>query len=70
VREGAFDPTIREFAITSTGIVVGEPFEGVEAVLSGLAREAAQRAAAARRAAGTEGRRRRSAASDDTARSG
>jgi len=47
VREGAFDPTIREFAITDAGIVVGEPFEGVEAVLSGLAREAAQRAAAA-----------------------
>jgi circadian clock protein KaiC len=46
VREGAFDPTIREFAITGTGIVVGEPFEGVEAVLSGMAREAARRAAA------------------------
>ena len=52
VREGAFDPTIREFAITGTGIVVGEPFEGVEAVLSGMAREAARRAAVA---AGTEG---------------
>ena len=29
VREGAFDPTIREFAITGAGIIVGEPFEGV-----------------------------------------
>ena len=47
VREGAFDPTIREFAITDTGIVVGNPFEGVEAVLSGMAREAARSAAAA-----------------------
>ena len=42
VREGAFDPTIREFAITDAGIVVGKPFEGVEAVLSGMAREAAE----------------------------
>jgi circadian clock protein KaiC len=44
VREGAFDPTIRKFAITDSGIVVGEPFEGIEAVLSGMAREAAVRA--------------------------
>jgi circadian clock protein KaiC len=43
VREGAFDPTIRKFAITDSGIVVGEPFEGIEAVLSGMAREAAVR---------------------------
>lgn len=43
VREGAFDPTIREFTITdAAGIVIGEPFEGVEAVLSGMAREAAR----------------------------
>ena len=42
VREGAFDPTIREFTITDAGIVVGKPFEGVEAVLSGMAREADQ----------------------------
>jgi circadian clock protein KaiC len=41
VREGAFDPTIREFEITGTGIVVGQPFVGVEGVLSGMAREAA-----------------------------
>ena len=40
VREGAFDPTIREFTITDAGITVGKPFEGVEAVLSGMAREA------------------------------
>ncbi|MCW6512286.1 ATPase domain-containing protein [Lichenifustis flavocetrariae] len=38
VREGAFDPTIREFEITDAGVVVGKPFEGVEAVLSGMAR--------------------------------
>ena len=48
VREGAFDPTIREFTITDAGIVVGQPFEGVEAVLSGMAREARRDAAAAR----------------------
>ena len=54
VREGAFDPTIREFAITDAGIVVGAPFEGVEAVLSGMAREAARRVAAAAVAEGGE----------------
>jgi len=42
VREGTFDPTIREFAITDTGVVVGSPFEGTEAVLSGTAREIAR----------------------------
>jgi circadian clock protein KaiC len=47
VREGTFDPTIREFTITDAGIVVGTPFEGAEAVLSGMAREAARRAAVA-----------------------
>ncbi len=36
VREGTFDPTIREFVITDTGIVVGGPFKGVEAALSGI----------------------------------
>jgi circadian clock protein KaiC len=46
VREGAFDPTIREFEITGHGIIVGRPFEGVEAVLSGIAREVALTAAA------------------------
>ena len=40
VREGAFDPTLREFTISDTGIAVGEPFIGVEAILSGTAREA------------------------------
>ena len=48
VREGPFDPTIREFTITNSGIVVGKPFEGVEAVLSGMAREAARTAALVR----------------------
>lgn len=48
VREGAFDPRIREFRIADTGIVVGEPFEGADAVLSGMARDAARRAAAMR----------------------
>jgi circadian clock protein KaiC len=47
VQEGAFDPTIREFTIIDAGIVVGTPFEGVEAVLSGIAREASRRTAAA-----------------------
>jgi circadian clock protein KaiC len=41
VREGAFDPTIREFTISDAGIAVGQPFEGIEAVLSGMARETA-----------------------------
>ena len=66
VREGAFDPTIREFAITNAGIVVGQPFEGVEAVLSGMAREAAQ--AAAISATGEDGDL--DPSSGDTARSG
>jgi circadian clock protein KaiC len=45
VRVGAFDPTIREFAINDdVGVVVGKPFEGVEAILSGLAREVARNA--------------------------
>lgn len=39
VREGAFDPTIREFTIKDGGIIVGEPFEGIEATLTGIARE-------------------------------
>ena len=42
VREGAFDPTIREFTIGDTGIIVGKPFEGVEGVLSGMARAVAR----------------------------
>ena len=39
VREGAFDPTIREFSITDTGIVVGKPFEGVQAAVDQGAHE-------------------------------
>jgi circadian clock protein KaiC len=39
VREDAFDPTIREFTIGNAGVVVGKPFEGVEGILSGMARE-------------------------------
>jgi circadian clock protein KaiC len=66
VREGTFDPTIREFAITSGGIAVGEPFEGVEAVLSGMAREAARRAAVPAVAKGNE----QLSSGNDTARSG
>lgn len=39
VREDAFDPTIREFTIGNAGVVVGKPFEGIEGILSGMARE-------------------------------
>ncbi|MDB4914038.1 MAG: Circadian clock protein KaiC [Gemmatimonadetes bacterium] len=42
VREDAFDPTIREFTIGNAGVVVGKPFEGVEGVLSGMARDVAK----------------------------
>jgi circadian clock protein KaiC len=35
MRDGAFDPAIREFQITDAGISIGAPFRGVEAVLSG-----------------------------------
>ena len=45
VRDGAFDPTIREFSITDAEIVIGNPFQAAEAVLSGLARGAAGGAA-------------------------
>lgn len=38
VRGSPFDPTIREFEITSGGIRVGQRFEGAEAILSGFAR--------------------------------
>jgi len=38
MRESAFDPTIREFRITSRGIDVASTFESAEAILSGLAR--------------------------------
>jgi len=39
VRDSAFDPTIRRFNISNAGITIGEPFKGVEAVLTGMARE-------------------------------
>ena len=47
VREGAFDPTIREFSITDTGIVVGKPFEGAPATVEQGAQEDAGDAPAA-----------------------
>jgi circadian clock protein KaiC len=56
VREGAFDSTIREFSIADSGIVVGKPFEGVEAVLSGMAREAAVRGSASLPTGSDEGK--------------
>ena len=37
-RETAFDPTIREFIIGAQGIVVGEPFGGATALLTGAPR--------------------------------
>lgn len=40
VREGSFDPTIREFEITDAGLVVGKSFQGVEAVTSEMPQEA------------------------------
>ena len=39
IRDSGFDPTLREFEITSRGIEIGEPIHGVEAALSGFARE-------------------------------
>lgn len=44
VREGAFDPTIRAFSITDAGVVVNEPFEGVQAVLDHKLPDVADRA--------------------------
>jgi circadian clock protein KaiC len=44
VRVGALDPTIREFSITDAGVVVGKPFEGVQAVLDNGAHEFASAA--------------------------
>jgi circadian clock protein KaiC len=35
VRESAFDPTIREFAIGGQGIAIGEPFASATALLTG-----------------------------------
>jgi circadian clock protein KaiC len=39
IRDSAFDPSLREFEITSHGIEVGGAIHGVEGVLSGFARE-------------------------------
>jgi len=47
VREGSFDATIRRFTISDVGLTIGEPFEGVEAVLTGMGREVPSGAAAA-----------------------
>jgi circadian clock protein KaiC len=38
IRGGAFDPTIREFTMSNTGIEVGDRFKGVDTVLSGVGR--------------------------------
>lgn len=46
VRDGAFDTTIRQFSITDAGIVIGKPFEGAEAILSGVPRAVPAHAAA------------------------
>ena len=39
IRDSAFDPGLREFAITPHGIEIGAAIHGMEAVLSGFARE-------------------------------
>jgi circadian clock protein KaiC len=39
IRDSAFDPSLREFDITPRGIEIGEPLHGIEAALSGFARE-------------------------------
>lgn len=39
LRDSGFDPNLREFDITARGIEIGGPFRGVEAALSGFARE-------------------------------
>jgi circadian clock protein KaiC len=38
VREGDFDPAIREFRITNNGIEVANTFASAEAILTGVAR--------------------------------
>ena len=40
IREGAFDPTIREFEMSDSGIQIGNRFKGVDAVLSGFGQPA------------------------------
>jgi circadian clock protein KaiC len=39
IRDSGFDPQLREFEITERGIEIGEPMHGIEAALSGFARE-------------------------------
>jgi circadian clock protein KaiC len=39
IRDSAFDPSLRQYEITPHGIEIGEPVHGVEAALSGFARE-------------------------------
>lgn len=39
LRDSDFDPSLREFVITGRGIEIGEPLHGVEAALSGFARD-------------------------------
>jgi circadian clock protein KaiC len=39
IRDSAFDPRVRQFELTPRGIEIGEPVHGVEAALSGFARE-------------------------------
>jgi circadian clock protein KaiC len=57
MREGAFDRTIREFEIGDRGITVGEPFHGVEAILTGMARSSANAAPSGdREISGDDGR--------------
>jgi circadian clock protein KaiC len=46
VLEGSFDPSIREFALTDAGMVIGQPFARLEAILSGMARNVPNGAAA------------------------
>jgi len=39
IRDSAFDPNLREFTVTPSGIEIGDGLRGVEAALSGFARE-------------------------------
>jgi circadian clock protein KaiC len=45
VRDSGHDPSLREFYITDRGLHVGEAFEGVEGLTTGVAREPASAAA-------------------------
>jgi circadian clock protein KaiC len=39
IRDSGFDPSVRQFNMTPRGIEIGDPIHGVEAALSGFARE-------------------------------